>query len=168
MTGEWLSCLICTDCAMWQANGECLVVGGEAEALAVSEVEGRWVVGDHHGFSFHRCDACHRPYAGDRYGAERWVEYADVVETFYDEVDNTDPALLAEINGRASTVRGGEHETCSVFVVYGVCMGDPMMQAFPTLAEADAWKNDCQWLDQVLSVAEIGGVSYDQFMFIHM
>lgn len=74
MSGEWVPCLICADCAQWQANGECLVVGGEAEMSAVADVQGLWTVGDHHGFSHSRCEACRRPWAGDRYEAHQWLE----------------------------------------------------------------------------------------------
>lgn len=63
---------ICTDCAMFHANGETPVEldeDGTAAWLESLDDSGHWVVEDDEGFSWRSCDSCRSPLGGDRFGA---------------------------------------------------------------------------------------------------
>jgi hypothetical protein len=75
MVEEWCEGLICSDCAMWHANADSSGMDAETEAR-VRAVGGHWVVGDHVGFSWHRCDSCGSWLGGDRFVGSVLVVYA--------------------------------------------------------------------------------------------
>ena len=63
-----MSDLICVDCAMFHANGDLPDMAGD-ERIAEITSSDPFVVGDHYGFSWSKCDACGSRSGGDRFEA---------------------------------------------------------------------------------------------------